>query len=51
MLIKQKQVAYVVGCYLVPEVFDVVRAVEFVCGAVNEGDNEAASMLIHSDLN
>ena len=31
-LIEQKQVAFVVGCYLSEECDDAVKAVDFVCG-------------------
>ena len=50
-LIQQKQVAYVIGCYLSPEVEDVVRAVDFLMFGDDESDEEAARILIHSDLN
>ena len=47
-LIDLKQVAYAVGCYLSPDVQDVVRAVEFLC---QDGSDEAVQILTHSDLN
>ena len=43
--------AYVIGCYLSPEVEDVVRAVDFLMFGDDESDEEAARILIHSDLN
>jgi len=47
-LVELKQVAYVVGCYLSPEVHDIVRAVDFISSS---RDDEAMRILIHSDLN
>ena len=48
-LIAQKQVSYVVGCYLSPEVTDVVRAVDFLVNS--EESSRAIAILIDSDLN
>ena len=50
-LIEQKQVSYVVGCYLSPEVSDVVRVVDFLMFGDDASDEEAIKILIHSDLN
>jgi len=44
-------VAYVVGCYLSPDVTDVVRAVDFLMFGDDASDEEATKILIHSDLN
>jgi len=52
-LIDCKQVAYVVGCFLSPEVSDIARAVDFICGDGSFGDeqNKALTVLINTDLN
>ena len=49
-LVEQKQVSYVVGCQLSPEVEDIVRAVDFLMNK-DGNETEAIKMLIHSDLN
>lgn len=52
-LIRNKQVAYVVGCFLAPETSDIVQAFEFLNEA--EGTDatqlEVFEMLVHSDIN
>ena len=50
-LIKQKQVSYVIGCYLSPDIEDVVRAVDFLMFGDDAHDIEAIKILIHSDIN
>lgn len=48
-LITTKQVSFIVGCYLCPEISDVVRAVEFLVSAAE--CNTAIKLLISADLN
>ena len=47
-LVQQKQVAYVVGCYLSKGRDDIVGALKFLLSSNND---EAVKILIHSDLN